>query len=325
MTGAGASASSSSHVAAPVRFCAYKRHICGPCDVQRGCSSCTRSCHSDCTSELCDFDPCTYCVALSFVTHVNSALCQDVQRRNKGCHACGSLGCWIGNGSCHARCTATDHVCGPCIPGAGCSSCDKMCHRTNADQRCMYYRMARGHVTWSASVQDLLDTQAGTGGSVPHRFQLPWEFRDAARSCLAVDGVLYRRGYGNPGEAQLGERNNCLIDSLRQCLGNIACDRRRVRQDLMSEFGSDLSGDARRVVDLASYLDVEHHWRAILRSIFRHNTEGRPVDCNVDEYCVVALAGDRPGHGVVLGTRGAPNRLVIVNWSDVHFDPCLLL
>ena len=93
----------------------------------------------------------------------------------------------------------------------------------------------------------------------------------------------------------------------------------------MSEFGSDLSGDARRVVGLASYLDVEHHWRSILRSIFRHNTEGRPVDCNVDEYCVVALAGDRPGHGVVLGNRGAPNRLVVVNWSDVHFDPCLLL
>lgn len=120
-----------------------------------------------------------------------------------------------------------------------------------------------------------------------------------------------------------GEKNNCLIDSLRQCIGNIACDRRLVREDLVTEFGSDASGDMRRFVTLYSFLDVGHHWRAILRSLFRHNTDGRPVDCNVEDYCVVALSGDRPGHGVVLGNRDAPNRLVVVNWSDVHFDPCL--
>ena len=148
-------------------------------------------------------------------------------------------------------------------------------------------------------------------------------FSNRTRTELRVDGFRYRRGYGNPGNGSNGERNNCLIDSLRQCLGSLTCDRMLVRRDLQAEFGAPVDGDQRRIVTGSSYLDVECHWRAILRSFSRHCTAGCPEDCNVDSYCVVALYGDRPGNGVVLGSRNAPNRLVIVDWSDVHFDPCL--
>ena len=84
-------------------------------------------------------------------------------------------------------------------------------------------------------------------------------------------------------------------------------------------------GDPRRRVTQTSLLDVGCHWQAILVGLLRHNDSGLPTTCDPSEYCVVALTGDRPGHGVVLGDRSAIKRLVIVNWGDVHFDPCLPL
>ena len=139
-----------------------------------------------------------------------------------------------------------------------------------------------------------------------------------------LDGVAYQRRWGNPGDEDRGEQNNCLIDSLRQCLDNIACDRLAVRRDLQAEFGNANHFDPRRNVTENSYLDVGCHWKAIFRSLFRHNTSGRPRECNLDDYCVVALCGLHPSRGgVVLGRINAPNRLVVVNWRDEHFDPCL--
>ena len=198
-----------------------------------------------------------------------------------------------------------------------------MCHATNADPRCTFFRRLRGHVEWTVDAQQLLDTQAGTGGSVPHLSQMPWRFCDYARSQLLVDGVLYKKGYGYPGDPALGESNNCLIDSLRQALGDVECDRMLVRRDLQVEFGTANANNPRRNVTDDSYLDVECHWQAILRSLFRHNTSGRPVECDPNDYCVVALYGDREGNGIVLGNVHASHRLVIINWGDRHFDPCL--
>ena len=160
---------------------------------------------------------------------------------------------------------------------------------------------------------------------LPHMSQLPWKFRNEAKTELLVDGVEYRRGYGCPGKPADGETNNCLIDSLRQCLGDVQCDRKAVRRDLQDEFGGDSGQDARRVVTQSSYLDVEHHWQAILRSLLRHNTSGWAGIFDPNDYCIVALLGNRPGHGIVLGNSRAPRRLVVVNWGDVHFDPCLSL
>ena len=176
----------------------------------------------------------------------------------------------------------------------------------------------RGHVAWSADAQQLLDTQAGTAGMLPHMSQLPWEFSNQARTQLCVDGAHYRKGYGDPGGS-----NNCLIDSLRQCVPGLACDVQAVRRDLQAEFGDSFGHDPRRRVTGDSYLDVDIHWQAILRSLLLHNTSGLPRLFEVDNYCVVALFGNRPGHGVVLGNASATYRLVVVNWGDVHFDPCL--
>ena len=140
-----------------------------------------------------------------------------------GCHACGREGCWTGSTTCFAKCSRVRHVCPSATDGSGCTSCDKLCHATNADPLCTFYRRARGSVVWSTNAQQLLDTDAGTQGSVPHMSQLPWTFTNNSRTQMLVDGVAYRRGYGFPGDSRNEEFNNCLIDSLRQCLGDLQC------------------------------------------------------------------------------------------------------
>ena len=117
---------------------------------------------------------------------------------------------------------------------------------------------------------------------------------------------------------------NGISVSLRQCLDDLQCDCASVRRDLQMEFSNYAGPDPRLSVTDNSYLDVESHWQAILRSLFRHNTSERTTAVDLDQYCVVALNGSQSGHGVILGNIRASNRLVIVNWGDVHFDPCLL-
>ena len=92
----------------------------------------------------------------------------------------------------------------------------------------------------------------------------------------------------------------------------------------MAAYGH-ASGRAK--VTLESYLDVDSHWKAILTSLFRHNEVGLPVNVNLEQFCVVALYRDQPDNGVVLGSVGNPRvrRLVVLNTSDAHFDPCLRL
>ena len=167
------------------------------------------------------------------------------------------------------------------------------------------------------------DTLQGTQGNLPHYSQVVFQFLDVFKTTLTVDGVNYTRGYGNPGDSNNGEANNCLIDSIRQTLGNLQCDRRLVRADLQLAF-SDFDTNDRRYVSCDSFLDIEEHWRAIISSLFRHNTSGRPTHCNVDDYCVLALSEDGD-NGTVSGDRNASHTLVIVNVRDRHFDPCFPL
>jgi hypothetical protein len=54
--------------------------------------------------------------------------------------------------------------------------------------------------------------------------------------------------------------NNCLIDSLRQCLG-LNSNRVAVRNDLRLEFAR---ADGRSKVSTVSYLDADSHWQAII-------------------------------------------------------------
>ena len=183
----------------------------------------------------------------------------------------------------------------------------------------MYYARGRGELAWVPDSQQMLDTQSGTGGTVPHVSQITWAFAADPRA-LVVDGVSYRIGFGDPGQDSDGAcANNCLIDSLRQCLGLVA-DCTLVRRDLIAQY-SNAVGRARATIN--SYLDVESHWAAIVKSLFVRNTSGELTTCNVDFYCVIALSHEREGHGSVEGSRAANWKLVVMNYNDVHFDPCL--
>ena len=102
----------------------------------------------------------------------------------------------------------------------------------------------------------------------------------------------------------------------------MVCDRKKVRQDLMSLFGA---STGRAKVTLTSYLDLEAHWTAILESLFRHNEISLPTHVDVSHFCVVGLFANKPDHGVVLGNSQSRKRLIVLNTSDVHFDPCLRL
>jgi hypothetical protein len=136
---------------------------------------------------------------------------------------------------------------------------------------------------------------------------------------LRLDGKFYSVGHGNPGSERDGEYNNCLIDSLRQCL-NLLVDRKRVRADLIALFGN---ANGRAKVTLNSFLDLDSHWQTIVVSLFRHTLCNPNANVQLDNFCVIGLFTDDPDHGVVLGDR-SKRRLVVLNTSDTHFDPCLL-
>ena len=154
--------------------------------------------------------------------------------------------------------------------------------------------------------------------------QVSWHLVESTTSGgpprVIVDGRAYMVGRGDPGTTVDGLcENNCLIDSLMQCLGiHTSC--RDVRRDLLTEFAS-ASGRAR--VAMHSYLDVEAHGRSIVRSLFFHNTNNLPPTCNVDDFYIVALSANNIGHGTTVGRRGAPYTLVVLNHHDMHFDPCI--
>ena len=72
--------------------CARNAHVCN-IDPEKGCPSCFRTCHENCTASLCAFTPCLPCQRMSVSTHAGSPLCIEIQQAS-GCHACGQCGCW---------------------------------------------------------------------------------------------------------------------------------------------------------------------------------------------------------------------------------------
>ena len=318
-----AAASSSAPISPVMHSCTRSNHTCH-FDANSGCASCHRTCHKTCQDPLCELEACGFCYSVDVVTHVDSTLCIECQKHNIGCHECGRYGCFSSAMSCYAKCKPRHHVCGPSSTRDGCTSCGRLCHETNDDVRCEYYQRHRGDVTWETDERQRLDTLAGTEGNVPHLSQIAWSFAGRAPNGsrrILVDNTAYIVGRGDPGRAEDGEYNNCLIDSLRQCL-QIESDRRAVRDDLRRGFAQ---ANGRAKVTATSYLDVDSHWQAILHSLFRHNRSGHQHVCDILDYCVVALAAERAGHGVVLGNINALHRLVALNDRDVHFDPCLPL
>ena len=190
--------------------------------------SCHRTCHKDCSSILCEFTQCEYC-AISWSrysgaiyghmsTHANSELCVAAQRKEIGCHSCARRGCWSLSPLCYGLCTAASHVCGS--GPDGCESCGRLCHSTCADARCSF-TAPRGVLQWDTDARQLLDVQA-SDGSHPHMIQLEWRFdipTHSGRPTVIVNDLRFYVGVGNIGKADDGEWNNCLIDSIRQCLG----------------------------------------------------------------------------------------------------------
>ena len=221
-------------------------------------------------------------------------------------------------------CTRLHHVCRSARDGEGCSSCGKTCHRAAGDPLCGFSRR-RGLLTWFATEQELKDTQAGTGGNLPHITQVNWSIDIAAKpNRLVVNGVNYFRGHGDPGKTPTGEcRNNCLIDTLRQCL-RINADPEVVRQDLLRDYAN---ASMPATVGERSMLDLGSHWQAIVRSLFAHNQSGLPTEINIHDYCVIGLYydvhGNSANHGDVMGNLNARQKLIVLNEMDVHFDPCL--
>ena len=56
-------------------------HEC-PLDALGGCPSCHRTCHDDCKSDLCAFEPCGFCLSPNLATHENSGLWVEAQMFN---------------------------------------------------------------------------------------------------------------------------------------------------------------------------------------------------------------------------------------------------
>ena len=178
----------------------------------------------------------------------------------------------------------------------------------------------RGELPWRAEGRDLQDTLAGTGGSLPHRTQVSWVrvgLTGDGNEIIRVNNAAYRVGFAS------GESNNCLIHSLRQCLG-VATQVAAVRQDLFDEYGS-CSGEAK--VTQTNFLNVNAHWQSVVKSIFRRSEVHQPEsEIDIQQFSVLALSrgqGEQQEHGVWLGSPDAPHTLIVMNFGDNHFVPCL--
>jgi len=68
---------------AEIKKCSKECHVCQVAQ-ERGCASCRRTCHANCDSDLCDFQPCAFCSSLHLITHENSDLCIEAQRETLG-------------------------------------------------------------------------------------------------------------------------------------------------------------------------------------------------------------------------------------------------
>lgn len=224
---------------------------------------------------------------------------------------------------------------------AACSSCDSFSHASSASPLCPYHGKVRGAVPWPVNAQDRKDSAMHVqelGGNIRHRTQLAWRPLPAIAACesVEVEGEEYTLGSAS------GAGNNCLIDTIRQCMGidaNIAL----VRQDLQQEFGVSCGPTCDRFgkscaqgcsrVWPTNFLCLDLHWRAIIRLLGKHCSSG--TDLSEDSRCSVTLLGldshfsvrcidmQRPGHGDVWGDTSAKKVLTLARVNGNHFVPCL--
>ena len=221
------------------------------------------------------------------------------------------------------QCTQRFHVCVPpahVVDAKPCLSCDHWCHASSDDLLCPYHGQERGVLAWAASESDLMDSALGLGPTLPHRTQVECTAAGATESGLPIFRVLGQEYY--VGTAS-GQQNNCLINSLRQCLA-LQVDVGAVRRELVREFGA---RRGRSRVDEKSYLELFHHGEPVLRLIHQHCSDG-VVPYEPRDFCIVGInfekcSVDEGRHGEVVGNRDARNHLVLACRSNVHFDPML--
>ena len=186
-------------------------------------------------------------------------------------------------------------------------------------------------------------------GKLPHMTELPWKLLgvDAKTRTrfVEIEGVRHRIGKA-PG---LGY--NCLLYSLRQCLG-VDVDVTLVRADLQKEFpdpchgicspiGTHCLDDCTKVYAM-NFLCTTH-CRAAVQSIFRHCTAAgkaavlamahttggaasssasAPDAFTVRDFCVrVIELRSNSSSGCVEGPPTAPVRLTVARENGNHFVP----
>ena len=194
----------------------------------------------------------------------------------------------------------------------GCHACDKAaCWRTNL--ACSYYNRHRER-----------HSDGGLGDNVPHMSQTRIEIlKDGTvlqtgrilapewwinhSIVIRIEGVDYFMGVAS------GNGCNCLIDTLRQCL-NLICNVAYVRQVLEERHRGRNSQ-----IQYMEYLQLDWHWRDVLELLAQHNLVDRSFDVN--DFRVVCVDMNMPGHGDVFGRAEARHTLYIGRQNLNHFVP----
>ena len=89
-----------------------------------------------------------------------------------------------------------------------CANCSRQGHADNTDPLCPCY---------ARKPEDHPDAEQGTEGRNPHMFEINATALPGGRG-FQIENPDYTRGIGVVGAPFTKETNNCLIDSLRQCL-----------------------------------------------------------------------------------------------------------
>ena len=314
-----------------------KLHCCHCCQ-QQGCWTSNAYCGKS-NAKPATATKCAFCLRRGRETWPNSSLCLHSQAE-EGWHCVETL---YNTGL---------HVCRE-DPNFGCVSCSKMCHADNTSDRCEFFGRNRG-ATWATTPQqsqDALMFRQDLHGELPHMTELPWKLLPATPGTpsryVEIHGVCHLLGQAS------GQGFNCLLYSLRQCLG-VDVDVRLVRADLQQEFstpclgicgpfGTDCLDDCTKVY--AFNFLCTAHCEAAVQSIFRHCTAAGKaailamthnpgaassssaaptVEFARGAFCVRVLELSlNSDSGCVEGPPTAPVQLTVARENRNHFVPVL--
>jgi hypothetical protein len=218
---------------------------------------------------------CEACGLLGLAHLEDSVECQDVQR-DRGCHACDKWGCWTTKESCKffnkVREAHRDAGFGDLVP-----------HEKQVDIK-------------------IIDE----GTQVPLHVQLPVGWWHRRRVVVRIDGLDFSIGRAS------GHQNNCLIDSLRQCLDMI-CHVENLRSKLVRLHKNRVT----RIPE-GDFLDFADHWQDVITLLSEFDQSSKPV-VRCSTVTIVCVDLNLPGHGNVVGT--GPHKLYIARQNLNHFVP----